>query len=95
MIIIAILLSISDIITTLFITTHGGVELNPLAQVLSLPVFIGIKIFLTIGLIVWAILMYKWRIKDTAINILIIIFCVIYMIALINNVGGIICFYNS
>ena len=95
MIIIAILLSISDIITTLFITTHGGVELNPLAQVLSLPVFIAIKIFLTIGLIVWAILMYKWKIKDLLINVIIILFCAIYLLALINNVGAIICHYMS
>ena len=95
MIIIAILMSIADIITTIFITQNGGVEMNPLAQVLPLPLFIGIKIFVTIGLIIWAILMYKWKVKDMLITVIIILFCSIYLLAIINNVAEIIMFYKS
>lgn len=77
--ILAIILSILDIITTLYITSNGGIELNPI----PLPILIPIKIITTIGLIIFVILAKKQKIK---LVIPFIIFDIWYMIAVIHNI---------
>ena len=80
--ILAIILTTLDLLTTLFITQNGGVELNPI----PLPILIPMKIIATIGLTIIIILMKKWKIKFTA---LFVFFDIWYAIAVIHNMVAI------
>ena len=86
--ILSIILTTLDLITTLFITSNGGVELNPI----PLPILIPIKIVTIIGLTVFVILAKKWKIKFTA---LFVFFDIWYAIAVIHNVVQICIHYSA
>lgn len=86
--ILAIILTTLDLITTIFITSNGGVELNPI----PLPILIPIKIITIIGLIVFTILAKLWKEKFP---IIFAIFDIWYAIAVIHNVVQICLHYSS
>ena len=88
MTILALILTTLDLLTTIFITSNGGVELNPI----PLPILIPIKIITIIGLTIIVILMKKWRIKFTA---LFVFFDIWYAIAVGHNLVQICIHYLS
>lgn len=79
------ILSTVDTILTAVIIFNGGIELNPLC--FSIPVFIGIKIVVSIGFYVFWIIIMIHKIKlTTLIKVLTAIFDAVYMVAIIHNI---------
>lgn len=79
------ILSTMDTILTAVIIFHGGIELNPLC--FSIPVFIGIKIAMTLGLYgFWAAIKITKIELTTSIKMLAAIFDVVYLVAIIHNI---------
>lgn len=90
--ILAIILLTLDLLTTWYITSNGGVELNPLGQN-SITLFLLLKLFVLMGLSVLTILARKWKIKSKTLNIFFIIFDMWYIIAVIHNIINILVFW--
>lgn len=88
----SIILAIIDIFTTLIIVCNGGTELNPLC--FNIYLFISIKVFVIIGLIIFYILIKINKIKSKIILWSSILFNIVYIITFIHNMIQIINYFT-
>lgn len=76
-------LNLLDLATTLYITSHGGIELNPLmAFLISHDLFLWVKLVVGSGCCIWL----EWQSKyHQSAKTGKIIVCIYYMLIAINN----------
>lgn len=77
--ILSIILSILDIITTIYAVSNGATELNPIPYNVLMP----LKVVLCIGLIIVIVIMKKVKMKMV---LLFTIYNIWYSIAVLNNI---------